>query len=77
MISMATLRELHEQRHTLALYCISCDRWESADLEGLIERGLGGRPVVRTRFRCRECGGVAEKQLRPPAPEVAAAAAYI
>ena len=77
MISMGTLSELHEQKHTLALYCVACNRWEVADLETLIGRGYGARALVNTRFRCRDCGEFAEKQLRPPVPDVARAAAYI
>ena len=77
MISMGTFSELHDQKHTLGLYCITCNRWETADLERLITLGYGHRTVVQTRFSCRDCGKPAEKQLRPPVPEVSAAAAYI
>ncbi|MEM9316988.1 MAG: hypothetical protein AAGA95_20455 [Pseudomonadota bacterium] len=74
---MGTFAELHDQRHTLGLYCITCNRWETVDLERLIAQGFGDRAVVKTRFCCRNCGESAEKQLRPPVPEVSAAAAYI
>lgn len=74
---MATLRELHARHHTLGLYCMACERWDNADLDSMIRRGLGERTVVGARFRCRDCGSVAEKQVRPPAPRVEAAAAYI
>ncbi len=77
MISMGTFAELHDQKHSLGLYCITCDRWDTADLESLISQGFGERAVVRTRFCCRDCGTPAEKQLRPPVPAVSAAAAYI
>ena len=77
MISMATLEEIHQQKHSLALYCGACERWDTADLDALIRRGWGSRQVVDTRFRCRDCGDVAEKQLRPPVPAVTRAAAYI
>jgi hypothetical protein len=33
--------------------------------------------VVDARFRCRDCGSVVDKQLRPPVPEVGGARAYI
>lgn len=77
MIRMATIEELKRQSHSLGLFCPACDRWDRADLEALIRRGLGSRDVTRTRFRCRDCGAVAEKQVRPPVPKVGAAAAYI
>lgn len=77
MIRMATLDELKRQNHTLGLYCGRCERWGEADLDALIRRGLGGRRVTRTRFRCRRCGELVQKQIRPPVPEVGAATAYI
>ena len=77
MISMATLEDLYRQDHSLGLYCGACDRWGDADLERLIRAGQGLRTVVDTRFRCRDCGALVEKQVRPPVPVVAGAAAYI
>lgn len=77
MIRMATIEELKRQNHSLGLFCAACDRWGDADLDALIRQGLGGREVTQTRFRCRDCGAVVEKQLRPPVAEVGAAAAYI
>jgi len=77
MIRMETFSQLYEQQHALALHCPDCERWGQADLAGLIERGYGSRPIVATRFRCKDCGTLVEKQLRPPMPQVSAAAAYI
>lgn len=74
---METFSELYDQQHALALHCPDCERWGTADLEGLIERGYGERQVVATRFRCTDCGAVVDKQLRPPMPQVSAATAYI
>ena len=74
---MATFEELYSQSHSVGLYCPSCDRWGDADLAGLIRGGHGRRAVVDTRFRCRDCGELVEKQIRPPVPEVGGAAAYI
>lgn len=77
MISMATIEELYGQRHSLALYCPACERWADANLRALIRAGFGRRTIVEARFRCRDCGGRAEKQLRPPVPAATAASAYI
>ena len=74
---MATFEDLLSQRHSLGLYCVPCDRWGDADLARLVETGQGGRSVVAARFRCRDCGAVVEKQVRPPVPRVGGAAAYI
>ena len=77
MISIGTFEELQHQNHTLALYCISCDRWEMADLDWLITIGKGDKPVTEARFRCKDCGEIVEKQVRPPDPTVGGATAYI
>ncbi len=74
---MATFEDLLSQEHSLGLYCATCDRWGDADLVQLIESGHGCRSVVDTRFRCRDCGDVVEKQVRPPVPQVGGATAYI
>ena len=77
MISMGTIEELHSQDHSLGLYCISCDRWGEANLDWLIHIGKGDKSVTEARFRCRDCGEVVEKQIRPPVPTLGGAVAYI
>jgi hypothetical protein len=77
MISIRTFAELQSQNHTLALYCISCDRWGMVDLDWLINIGNGDKPVTGARFRCKDCGEIVEKQVRPPVPTVGGAEAYI
>ena len=77
MPRLATFIDLRDQMHTLGLYCVTCERWGEADLNLLIETGLGHRQLTETRFRCKKCGGPVEKQLRPPVPEIGNAKAYI
>ena len=77
MISIVTMEELHSHNHTLALYCLSCDRWGEANLKWLIKIGKGNKSVVEARFRCRDCGEIVEKQVRPPVPSLGEAVAYI
>lgn len=77
MISLSTIEDLQRHRHTLGLYCIACDRWAEADLDRLIAAGNGFRAVTAVRFRCRSCGGSADKQIRPPVPDPVGAVAYI
>ena len=55
MISMRTMEELHSHNHTLALYCLPCNRWGEANLDWLIQNGKGNKPVTEARFRCRDC----------------------
>jgi hypothetical protein len=77
MIKLNTIQELQEQDHTLALYCLSCDRWGEANLDWLINIGKGDKLVTETRFRCKDCGEIVEKQVRPPVPSLGGAVAYI
>ena len=77
MISIGTFEELQSQNHTLALYCISCDRWGMANLDRLINIGKGDKPVTEARFRCKDCREIVEKQVRAPVPAVGGAVAYI
>jgi hypothetical protein len=74
---LATFLDLRGQNHTLGLYCVECDRWGAADLERLIAAGRGEDMLVSTRFRCKDCGQLVEKQLRPPVPTISGAEAYI
>ena len=77
MIGMRTIENLREHSHTLALYCLSCDRWGEADLDGLVQIGKGNKAVSEARFRCRDCGETVEKQVRPPVPELGGSVSYI
>ena len=74
---MGTIEKLREQNHKLALYCLSCDRWGLADLDRLVQIGRGNKSVTETRFRCRDCGEIVEKQVRPPVPTMGGSIAYI
>jgi len=77
MIILGTVEELHSQDYGLALYCLSCDRWGEANLDWLIQNGKGKKPVIEAKFRCRDCGEIVEKQVRPPVPSLGGATAYI
>ena len=77
MIRMGTIEELHNQNHILGLYCLSCNRWGEANLDWLIMIGKGDKPVTEARFRCRDCGEIVKKQVRPPVPSLGGAIAYI
>ncbi len=77
MTRIHTISDLHVYQYTLGLYCLSCDRWGEANLDWLIQIGQGDKPVTESRFRCRDCGEIVEKQVRPPVPELGGALAYI
>ena len=69
MIRIATIADLNEHSYQLGLYCLPCNRWQVADLDKLIKSGKGDATIAGTRFRCEDCGQVAQKQIRPPVPD--------
>jgi hypothetical protein len=78
MVTLDTLRALHEHDHQLAAYCPTCERWAVLDLERLIAKGRGDYCFVGQKPRCRYCGGSGVWQLRPPVMRPGTAArAYI
>jgi len=56
---------------------LSCDRWGVANLDSLIQIGKGNKSVTEARFRCKDCGVIVQKQLRPPVPRIGGAVAYM
>jgi len=48
-----------------------------ADLDKLIQIGKGDMPITEARFRCKDCGEIVEKQIRPPVPTIGGSVAYI
>ena len=72
MVTLDTLRKLHEHDHQLAAYCATCERGPVLDLERLIAEGLGDYCFVGRKPRCAYCRGAGTWQLRPPALRPAA-----
>ncbi len=68
MINVSTIEDLYRQEYGLAFYCLFCDRWSETNLEWLIQIGQGDKAVTEAQFRCRGCGEIVEKQVRPPVP---------
>jgi len=66
MVTLDTLRALHEHDHKLAAYCPTCERWAVLDLERLIAQGRGEYHFVGQKPRCSYCRGPGIWQLRPP-----------
>jgi len=76
-VRLATVADLLEHRHTLALFCPHCERWCDAPLARLLARGRGPALITQLRFRCVRCGSEGQRQLRPPAREGPAATGWI
>ena len=65
-ITIRTIDDLARYGYTLALNCEPCHRWVVLDLEEMQAAGRGQQSYVEMKFRCSECGGKADKQLRSP-----------
>src|SRR5688500_13146201 len=57
MVTLDTLRKLHEHDRELAAYCPTCRRWAVLDLERLIAEGRGAYCAIGRKPRCKVCGG--------------------
>ena len=55
MVTLDTLRKLHEHDHELAAYCPKCRRWAVLDLERPIAEGRGEYCFVGRKPRCSYC----------------------
>jgi hypothetical protein len=66
VVTLDTLRALHEHDHKLAAYCPTCERWAVLDLARLIAKGRGDYRFVGRKPRCSYCRGQGSWQLRPP-----------
>ncbi len=77
MARIHTISDFQVYQYTLALYCLSCNRWGEANLDRLIQMGQGDKLAPEVQFRCRDCGEIVEKQVRPPVPSLGSAVAYI
>ena len=59
-----TFSDLKEHGLRLAFYCTPCQRWTTADIEGLIAAGRGGEVFVGRKPRCADCGAVGTMQVQ-------------
>ena len=69
-VDIATPRQFRIRDHGLAVHCTHCERWHDVDLTYLVTVGRGDTPINQLRFRCRVCGQLATKQVRPPVPGI-------
>ena len=57
------MSDLRDNHMTLGLFCLECDRWGEVIPQEWLGDGKLDLNYVRQRFRCRECGGRADKQM--------------
>jgi transposase-like protein len=53
---LVTARDILDLRQSLLVSCLACRHDAQISIVGLIECGLGDRPVKDMRFRCSTCG---------------------
>jgi hypothetical protein len=75
-IVLSTISDLAETGMTLGLYCLECDRWGEIIPQEWLDAGKPDVDYVQQRFKCKECGGRADKQLRPPPTGFSTGSAY-
>ena len=59
MVTLDTLRALHEHDHKLAAYCATCERWARTGPGAAITEGRGDYCFVGRKPRCSYCRGQA------------------
>ncbi|HEY6484248.1 MAG TPA: hypothetical protein VIY54_12060 [Steroidobacteraceae bacterium] len=56
MLTIDTLRKVHEHHGAISAHCRACERHAWLALPALIEAGLGDRLIVALHVRCTMCG---------------------
>ncbi len=73
------MKNEHQLSHLSAFNAVSrfiLYQLGKANLYWLIQIRKGEKLVTEARFRCRDCGEIVEKQVRPPVPSLGQAVAY-
>ena len=65
-ITVSTISDLAESGMTLGLYCLECKRWGEIIPQEWLDAGKPDMNYVEQKFKCGQCGGRADKQVRPP-----------
>lgn len=75
-VTIRTMTDLAETGMTLGLHCLVCNRWGEIIPQEWLDAGRPDVNYVEQRFKCGECGGKAEKQVRPPPSGFSVETAY-
>ena len=59
------ISDLRDNYMTLGLFCLECNRWGEIIPNEWLSSGKRDLDYVNQKFTCRECGGLASKQVRP------------
>ena len=75
-ITISTISDLAASEMTLGLYCLECDRWAEIIPQDWLDAGKPDVNYVEQKFKCGDCGGLADKQVRPPVTGMSNQSAY-
>ena len=75
-ITIRTISDLSASEMTLGLYCLECDRWAEIIPQEWLDAGKPDVNYVEQKFKCGDCGGLADKQVRPPLLGLSTETAY-
>jgi len=70
------ISDLAASEMTLGLYCLECDRWAEIIPQDWLDAGKPDVNYVEQKFKCGDCGGLADKQVRPPLSGMSNQSAY-
>ena len=57
--------DLRANHMILGLFCLDCNRWGEIVPNEWLSSGRKGLDYADQQFKCGECGGHADKQVRP------------
>jgi hypothetical protein len=63
-VVISTISDLAKYEMSLSLYCLLCYRWGEIEPSEWLADGKHYIDYVKQGFKCGECGGKAEKQVR-------------
>jgi len=75
-ITTSTISDLAASEMILGLYCLECDRWAEIIPQEWLDAGKPDVNYVEQKFKCGQCGGLADKQVRAPLSGMSNQSAY-
>ena len=76
LIVLSTISDLPETGMTLGHYSLECDRWGEIIPQEWLDVGKPDVDYVEQGFKCKECRGRADKQVRPSPTGLSTESAY-
>ena len=64
-VTIRRISDLRDNHMTLGLFCLDCNRWGEIVPNEWLSSGKKDLDYVNQKFKCRECGSPASKQVRP------------